>query len=124
MYEPDPNSIDCLNLNVRAFNALRNSGIHTIKELVCLSPFELLKIKNFGKASLKVTLDALEEKGLQISGEKPSHVLQTEVLANLFAISKTLEEIAQVVAQASTGIMEASQAMQTKLRIVTTRRYR
>ncbi len=58
--------LDRLNLSVRAKNCLDSENIMTIRELVSLSESELLKVRNFGKTSLKEVRAKLEELNLSL----------------------------------------------------------
>ena len=51
---------------VRLSNVLSNAGILTIDKLIQYTPFELLKIRNFGKDSLRKILIRLEDNGLSL----------------------------------------------------------
>jgi len=55
-----------LELSVRATNCLETARITTLAELVVKSDAELLKIKNFGKTSLKEVKEKLKAIGLEL----------------------------------------------------------
>lgn len=57
-------SLDKLNLSVRAKNCLDSENIMTVRELVQLTESELLKLRNFGKTSLKEIKVKLDEMGM------------------------------------------------------------
>ncbi len=57
-------TIDSLNLSVRTENCLNAEGIKTLGELVQKKESDLLKIRSFGKTSLKELQNKLEELGL------------------------------------------------------------
>jgi len=59
-------SISELDLGVRAFNCLESEKIETIGDLVTKNDTELLKLKNFGKTSLKEVKKKLAEQGLSL----------------------------------------------------------
>ncbi|MEZ5990375.1 MAG: DNA-directed RNA polymerase subunit alpha [Planctomycetota bacterium] len=59
-------SLDRLNLSVRAKNCLDSENILTVRELVSLTESELLKVRNFGKTSLKEVKIKLQELGLAL----------------------------------------------------------
>jgi DNA-directed RNA polymerase subunit alpha len=59
-------SLDRLNLSVRAKNCLDSENILTVRELVSLTESELLKVRNFGKTSLKEVKVKLTEMGLSL----------------------------------------------------------
>jgi DNA-directed RNA polymerase subunit alpha len=59
-------SISELDLGVRAFNCLEGEKIETIGDLVTKSEPDLLKLKNFGKTSLKEVKKKLAEQGLSL----------------------------------------------------------
>ena len=53
-----------LDLSVRANNCLESAGIQSLNELVSLSESDLLKIRSFGKTSLREIKRKLEDMGL------------------------------------------------------------
>ena len=55
-----------MELSVRSANCLQNNNIRYVGELVRMSEINVLKIKNFGRKSLKEIKDALAERGLTI----------------------------------------------------------
>ena len=57
-------SVDMLDLSVRSKNCLDSENILTIRELVIMSEQELLKVRNFGKTSLKEVKNKLSALGL------------------------------------------------------------
>jgi hypothetical protein len=57
-------SIDTLGLNSRARNCLLEQGIDTIKRLIECRSIQLLKLKNFGKATLRHINACLAKKDL------------------------------------------------------------
>jgi DNA-directed RNA polymerase subunit alpha len=57
-------SVDMLDLSVRSKNCLDSEAILTIRELVTLSEQDLLKVRNFGKTSLKEVKNKLSALGL------------------------------------------------------------
>jgi len=59
-------SIDVLDLSVRATNCLDTEGLRVIRDLVSKSEAELLKIRNFGKTSLKEIKEKLSDLGLSL----------------------------------------------------------
>ena len=59
-------SVDELELSVRAYNCLKNADIKTIGELVQRTEAEMLKTKNFGRKSLSSIKAILAEMGLQL----------------------------------------------------------
>lgn len=59
-------SIDDLELSVRAHNCLAGAGIKRVLDLVNLSEDEALKIKNFGRKSLKEVKEVLSGFGLKL----------------------------------------------------------
>ena len=61
--------IEDLNLSVRAYNCLKKKGINTVRELVKLTPEELMEMKNFGKKSLEEVKRVLESLGLSLGME-------------------------------------------------------
>lgn len=63
-------SVEELELSVRASKCVRAFNIKTIGELTQKSEKELLKMKNFGKKSLNEIKEKLKKLGLSLSGEK------------------------------------------------------
>lgn len=59
-------SVDVLNLPVRASNTLKNLNIRTILELIQKTEDEICKTRNFGKISLSAMKDKLNELGLSL----------------------------------------------------------
>ena len=59
-------SISELDLSVRSANCLASEKIETIGELVSRSEAELLKVRNFGKTSLREVKKKLSDMGLQL----------------------------------------------------------
>ena len=55
-----------LDLSVRACNCLESARIQTVKDLVSKSPAELLKVRNFGKTSLREVDKRLATLGLSL----------------------------------------------------------
>lgn len=53
--------IEELDLDARSYNALRRVKVLTIPQLVRMSDEELLRIRNFGEKSLKITRKAIEK---------------------------------------------------------------
>jgi DNA-directed RNA polymerase subunit alpha len=58
-------SIDDLELSVRAHNCLVSSGVKRVIDLVNMSDDDILKIKNFGRKSLKEVKEVLNAFGLR-----------------------------------------------------------
>jgi len=59
-------SISELDLSVRSANCLQSERIETIGELVSRSEAELLKVRNFGKTSLREVKKKMSDMGLQL----------------------------------------------------------
>lgn len=57
-------SIDMLELSVRAKNCLDSENVQTLRDLVQMTEPELLKVRNFGKTSLKEVKNKLSALGL------------------------------------------------------------
>ena len=57
-------SVDMLDLSVRSKNCIDSEAILTIRELVKLAEQDLLKVRNFGKTSLKEVKNKLSALGL------------------------------------------------------------
>ncbi len=63
--------LSALELSIRAANCLESSRIHTIGDLVQLTEGELLKVRSFGKTSLREVRRKLSEQGLSLGMEVP-----------------------------------------------------
>lgn len=59
-------SIDMLELSVRAKNCLDSESVTTMRDLVAMTEPELLKVRNFGKTSLKEVKSKLSALGLSL----------------------------------------------------------
>ena len=77
-------SISELDLSVRSANCLASEHIETLGELVSRSEADLLKVRNFGKTSLREVKKKLSELGLilgtdveGIVGKKPAAAAPT-----------------------------------------------
>ena len=55
-----------LDLSVRALNCLEGENIQTIGDLVRRTPDDLMKLRNFGRTTLKEIEKKLEERGLKL----------------------------------------------------------
>jgi len=64
-------SINDLDLSVRAANCLESARISTVAELVRRNESELIKVRSFGKTSLREVKKKLEELGLSLGTELP-----------------------------------------------------
>jgi len=62
-------SVDDLDLSVRAQNCLKAAQIKTIGDLVRRDEGEMLKFRNFGRKSLQELVQVLEERGLRFGME-------------------------------------------------------
>ena len=60
------NSIEELELSVRAYNCLRNANIKTLYELCSKTDGEMLRTKNFGRKSLEEIKKVLSVLGLSL----------------------------------------------------------
>jgi len=58
--------VDELDLSSRAHNCLQAAGIRYVGELVQMTEQDLMKMKNFGRKSLKEIKDVLAERGLSL----------------------------------------------------------
>jgi DNA-directed RNA polymerase subunit alpha len=61
--------IEDLNLSVRSYNCLKRRGIQTIQELASMNKFEIEKIKNLGKKSLREIIKQLQAYGITFKEE-------------------------------------------------------
>jgi DNA-directed RNA polymerase subunit alpha len=62
-------SVDELDLSVRAHNCLKAANIRSIGDLVRREESEMLKFRNFGRKSLQELIQVLEERGLSFGME-------------------------------------------------------
>lgn len=67
--EEDSESIDELELSVRAYNALKRSGLNTIDDVCKLTKAELRGIKNLGKVSAEEVIAKLAVRGRYLFDE-------------------------------------------------------
>lgn len=63
--------INELDLSVRASNCLEAARIRTVAELISKSESDLLKVRSFGKTSLREVKKKLEEMELALGSELP-----------------------------------------------------
>lgn len=66
-------SVDMLDLSVRAKNCLDSENITTLRDLVSLTESDLLKVRNFGRTSLKEVKSKLAALGLSLGMQVDSH---------------------------------------------------
>ena len=67
-------SVDELDLSVRAHNCLKAANIKTIGDLVRREESEMLKFRNFGRKSLQELMEVLDERGLKFGMEVEKYV--------------------------------------------------
>ena len=67
-------SVDELDLSVRAHNCLKAANIKTIGDLVRREESEMLKFRNFGRKSLQELTEVLEERGLKFGMDVDKYV--------------------------------------------------
>ena len=67
-------SVDELDLSVRAHNCLKAANIKTIGDLVRREESEMLKFRNFGRKSLQELLQVLEERNLNFGMDVDKYV--------------------------------------------------
>ncbi|MGB0767728.1 MAG: DNA-directed RNA polymerase subunit alpha C-terminal domain-containing protein, partial [Phycisphaeraceae bacterium] len=60
-----------LDLSVRAGNCLESSKVLTVLELVSMTESELLKVRSFGRTSLREVKRKLTDMGLELGMEIP-----------------------------------------------------
>ena len=61
--------IEDLDLTVRAYNALKSSGILSTQELLEKDKHEIEKIKNLGRKSVNEIIEKIHERGLKLRDE-------------------------------------------------------
>ncbi len=64
--------ISDLRLSLRASNCLHESGIETMRDLVCRTREELLEVRNFGETTLQEIEEKLSDLGLRLGMHVPS----------------------------------------------------
>ena len=62
--------IENLDLSMRSYNCLKRAGIKTIGDLLNFSYYDLIKIRNLGRKSMKEVLDTIHDLGLKLRGEQ------------------------------------------------------
>jgi len=67
-------SINDMDLSVRASNCLESAGIESIAQLVELTDFDLLRLRSFGRTSLREVKRKLEDLGLSLGMKLPERV--------------------------------------------------
>ena len=85
-----------LELSVRPANALYNEGIETLRELVAKHDYELLRIPNFGRKSLKEVEEALADFGLSLNSKPDT----TRTKSGNQALDKLSEQMADALLNA------------------------
>ncbi len=67
-------SVEELELSVRSYNCLKRANINSLSDLLQLSDFDLMNIKNFGKKSAEEVLEKLHAMGFNLKGSKAGGV--------------------------------------------------
>jgi DNA-directed RNA polymerase subunit alpha len=67
-----------LDLSVRASNCLESAKINTVADLVSMPESELLKVRSFGRTSLREVKRKITEMGLELGMELPAEAQTTE----------------------------------------------
>lgn len=62
-------TIEELALSVRAFNCLKRAGVDNLRDLVCKSEEDLIKVRNLGKRSMEEVIAKVRSLGLDIRPE-------------------------------------------------------
>ena len=73
--------IDDLDLTVRAGNCLASANVRTVADLVRMQEPDLLKVRAFGKTSLREVHRKLESLGLGLGMAVPDHLADSEASA-------------------------------------------
>lgn len=79
--------IDDLDLTVRAGNCLASANVRTVADLVRMQEPDLLKVRAFGKTSLREVHRKLESLGLSLGMAIPDHMMDSDVSATGIAES-------------------------------------
>lgn len=61
--------VEWLGLKSRPYNCVKNNNIQTVGELIEWTPNQLLRNKNFGRASLKQITDELARLGVKLKSD-------------------------------------------------------
>ena len=69
-------SINDLDLSVRASNCLESANLTTVADLVSQSESDLLKVRSFGRTSLREVKRKLVDLNLSLGMEVPTEVKQ------------------------------------------------
>ncbi len=72
-----------LDLSVRASNCIESAGIATVGELVSKTEAELLKVRSFGKTSLREVKRKIAEMGLSLGMELPEEFAEQQQAATM-----------------------------------------
>ena len=70
-------SVDDLDLSVRAQNCLKAASIKTIGDLVRREESEMLKFRNFGRKSLQELVAVLEDRNLRFGMDVAKYIEET-----------------------------------------------
>ena len=62
--------IEDLEFSVRAYNALKAEGVHSIQDLLEKTKEDIAKIKNLGRKSVQEIIDTVHNRGLKLKDEK------------------------------------------------------
>ena len=79
-----------LELDVRSFNCLKRAGIQTVGDLISKPAAQLNAIPNFGEKSLRVVIEALQARGLQLAEAPSRETLVAEALARSEEVAREL----------------------------------
>ncbi len=71
-------SMNELDLSVRANNCLESAKLNIVADLVCRDEADLLKVRSFGKTSLREVKRKLADLGLELGMELPAEMNQQE----------------------------------------------
>ena len=71
-------AIEKLELSARAANCMESSKIETVKDLVSMDEAEMLKLRSFGRTSLRELKRKLADMGLELGMEIPEEEPETE----------------------------------------------
>lgn len=91
-------SVDELELPVRAWWAFKDTGVHTIRQLLQVDPRLLLRQRNCGKKTLKAIREAVHEHGWRLADEMAA---ATDAIPSLQA--ERAAEIADAIKRAATA---------------------
>ena len=100
------NSIVCLNLSTKAFQALYRAGINTIKDLLSKSEEELMSLRGLGERNFNEIQEALSNYG-KSSSEKTQDVKETNLMNEVQDLEETKRQLEERIGEIDKSILQA-----------------